>query len=79
MSNDKTEIETKYDPRSEYEWVPAVLAIVMTLVKCAVLTMPYIAAYNGKPEMKLIADETFNMVWVMTVSFWAGKKVSEKK
>ena len=81
---DETKLEEKYDPRAEYEWVPAVLVVTMMIFKCLAFISPYLAAlFLNENELGLIlaisSDETFNMILVTLVGFWIGKKVGENK
>jgi len=74
------------EPKSVKEamaWVPAFIAIVMTLTKCILLIVPYMAAtYLNNEQAGIMAsistDEGFNMVWIAAVTFWVGKESFKK-
>ena len=68
-----------YDPRSEYSWVPAAMAIMAVTAKIIAYLIPYIAVFHAEKEKlemlkNLQGDETFNAILIALVSFWAVKK-----
>lgn len=80
--SERSEVKTEddYDPRSEYAIVPAVLAILMTVVKCLILLIPYLASFmDNPPQFKIVSDETFNTVWIMVMTYWVGRQVAKAK
>ena len=68
----------EYNPKKGLEWVPAFLAIAMTISKCVLLMVPYLAASFLNNEQAAImasiqTDESFNMVWITSVAYWMAK------
>ena len=75
--------DEKYNPKEGFEWVAAFLAVVMTLTKCALLVVPYLAAvYLDNEQAAIMAsiqvNESFNLIWVMVITYWVGKKVIDQ-
>ena len=73
-----------FDPRKGFEIVPAFLVIILVIVKCIAYLSPYIAAFSTDQQAvglisSIAADETYNIILGMSITFWFGKKVGESQ
>lgn len=82
MSEEVKQVEKKYNPRAEHEWVPMFLAVSITSAAILALFAPtliYLIADDitdpvvAKVVTSLSSDN-FSMVWIMVVSFWIGRQ-----
>lgn len=64
-----------YNPKQGFEWVPAILALTLTVAKIGLVLMPYFAALKLTTEQaavmaSIVTDQGFDMIWASSVTYW---------